>query len=71
VPSAKRAPQLAVLVLCGALGAGSLVGCATTQEKAEAQRAQSERILDARAKRQAQKKKQKHQNQNKQEKGEG
>jgi hypothetical protein len=56
VPSARRAPQLAVLVLCGAFGAGALTGCETTQEKAAAQRAQSERILEARAKRQAQRK---------------
>jgi len=69
VPSARRAPQLAVFVLCGALGAGSLAGCETTQEKAAAQRAQSERILEARAKRQAQKKK--HRHQHKHEKGNG
>jgi hypothetical protein len=70
VPSAKRAPQLAVLVLCGALAAGSLAGCETTQEKAAAQRAESERILDARAKRQAKKKHtQKHHH--KHEKGKG
>jgi len=69
VPSARRAPQFAVLVLCGALGAGSLAGCETTQEKAAAQRAQSERILEARAKRHAQKKK--HRHQHKQEKGKG
>lgn len=56
MPSAKRAPQLAVLALCGALGASSLAGCETTQEKAAAQRAQSERILEARAKRQARRK---------------
>lgn len=69
MPSARRAPQLAVFVLCGALGAGSLAGCETTQEKAAAQRAQSERILEARAKRQAQKKK--HRHQHKHEKGNG
>jgi hypothetical protein len=69
VPSAKRAPQLAVLVLCGALGAGSLAGCETTQEKAAAQRAQSERILEARAKRQAKKKHDRQQQ--KHEKGKG
>jgi hypothetical protein len=69
VPSAKRAPQLAILVLCGALGASSLAGCETTQEKAAAQRAQSERILEARAKRQAQKKK--HRHEHKHEKGKG
>ena len=74
MPSARRAPQLAALVLCGALGVGSLAGCETTQEKAAAQRAESARILEARAKRQAQKKKQKHDDQHKQhkqEKGEG
>ena len=73
MPSAKRASQLAVFALCAALGAGSLTGCETTQEKAAAQRAQSERILEARAKRQAQKKKQKHhqQNHHKHQKGEG
>lgn len=69
MPSAKRAPQLAVLALCGALGAGSLAGCETTQEKAAAQRAQSERILEARAKRQAHKKK--HRHEHKHEKGKG
>jgi hypothetical protein len=55
VPSVKRAPQLAVLALCGALGAGSIAGCETTQEKAAAQQAESKRILEARAKRQARK----------------
>jgi len=54
VPSARRRSQIAVLVLCGVLGAGALTGCETTQEKAAAQRAESERILEARAKRQAQ-----------------
>jgi hypothetical protein len=44
--------QLAVLGLGGALVAGSLAGCSTTQDKAAAQRAESERILKARAKRQ-------------------
>jgi hypothetical protein len=68
VPSAKRPPQLAVLALCGALSVGALTGCETTQEKAAAQRAESERILDARDKRQAQKNK--HQQQS-QQKGEG
>lgn len=51
--SARRAPQLAVLALCGAIGAGALAGCETTQEKAGAQQAESARILKARAKRQA------------------
>jgi hypothetical protein len=71
VPSAKRPPQIAVLVLCGALGAGSLAGCETTQEKASAQRAESERILEARAKRQAAKKKHKQEHHHKHQKGEG
>jgi hypothetical protein len=77
VPSARRPQQLALLVLCGAIGAGSLAGCETTQEKASAQQAESERILEARAKRQAAKKKHKHghkqqsQQQKKQQKGEG
>jgi hypothetical protein len=55
VPSARRQTQLAVLGLCGALAAGSLAGCETTQEKAAAHRAESERILEARAKRQQKK----------------
>jgi hypothetical protein len=55
VPSARRTRQLAVLALGGALVAGSLGGCATTQEKAAAQRAESARILKARAKRQERK----------------
>lgn len=85
MPSARRSPQvcatrrqsrLVVLILCGALGAGSLAGCETTQEKAAAQQAESKRILEARAKRRAQKKKHKHQQQNghqqqNQKKGEG
>ena len=70
MPSAKRPTQIVVLVVCGALGAGALTGCETTQEKASAQRAESERILEARDKRQAQKKKHKQQQQN-QKKGEG
>jgi hypothetical protein len=60
VPSAKRVPQLAVLVLCGAIGVGSLAGCETTQEKAAAQQAESKRILEARAKRQARRKHHEH-----------
>jgi hypothetical protein len=74
VPSARRAPQIAVIALCGAIGAGTLVGCETTQEKAAAQRAQSERILEARAKRQAKKKhthRHKQQNHHKHQKEEG
>ena len=61
MPSVKRRSQLAVLGLCGAIGAGSLAGCSTTQEKASAHRAESERILEAREKRQ-QKKKQERKN---------
>lgn len=59
MPSARRpqqrraASRLVVLALCGAIGAGALTGCETTQEKAAAQQAESERILEARAKRQA------------------
>jgi hypothetical protein len=59
VPSA-RAPQLAALALCGALAAAGLAGCETTQEKASAQRAESARILEARAKRQGARKKHDH-----------
>jgi regulator of protease activity HflC (stomatin/prohibitin superfamily) len=69
VHSAKRAPRLAVLALCGVLAACSLAGCETTQEKAAAQQAESARILEARAKRQEEKKKNRHQN--KHEKGKG
>jgi hypothetical protein len=58
VPSARRNTQLAVLVLGGTLAAGSLAGCATTQEKAAAQRAESARILKAREKRQERKRRQ-------------
>lgn len=68
MPSARRAPQIAALALCGAIGAGSLAGCETTQEKAAAQQAESARILKARAERQAEKK---HHNQHHHEKGKG
>jgi hypothetical protein len=52
VPSAKRPiARLAALSLCGALAVGSLSACATTQEKAAAQRAEAAGILKARAKR--------------------
>lgn len=71
MPSARRAPQLAVLALCGALVAGGLAGCETTQEKAAAQRAESQRILEARAKRQKEKKHRRQQNKHKHEKGKG
>ena len=73
--AASRPSRLAVLALCGAIGTGALTGCETTQEKASAQRAESERILEARAKRQAAKKKHKHshehRNNHKHQKGEG
>lgn len=56
MPSVRRIPQqLAVLALGGALVAGSLGGCSTTQDKAAAQRAESARILEARDKRQERK----------------
>lgn len=56
MPSARRPHYLALLLLCAAIGAGALAGCETTQEKAAAQRAESARILKARAKRQAKRK---------------
>ena len=54
MPSAKR-NQLAVLALAGALAVTGLTGCETTQDKAAAHRAESERILQAREKRQQKK----------------
>lgn len=53
--SVKRDRHLALLVLAGVFAAGSLTGCSTTQDKAAAHRAESERILEAREKRQARK----------------
>jgi len=58
VRSASRSRQLAVLALGGALAVTGLSGCETTQEKAEAQRAESARILKARDKRQQARKQQ-------------
>lgn len=55
MPSVKRDRHLALLVLAGVFAAGSLSGCSTTQEKAAAHRAESERILEAREKRQQKK----------------
>ena len=58
--SAKRRqllPRLAVVACAVSLLGGVLAGCSTTQEKAAAQQAESRRILDARAARQAQRKK--------------
>jgi len=51
VPSVKR-HRVAVLALAGTLAVAGLTGCETTQEKAAAHRAESERILKAREKRQ-------------------
>lgn len=55
MPSVRRDRQLALLAVAGVFAAGSLGGCSTTQEKAAAHRAESERILEAREKRQARK----------------
>jgi hypothetical protein len=55
VPSVRHSRQLAVLALGGSLAVTGVAGCATTQEKAAAQRAESARILDARDKRQERK----------------
>ena len=55
-----RHRQLTVLALGGALAIAGLSGCETTQEKAAAHRAESERILKAREKRQQAQKNQKH-----------
>jgi hypothetical protein len=59
VPSVRR-NQLAVLALAGALAVAGLSGCETTQDKAAAHRAESERILKARDKRQQARKHRKH-----------
>ena len=68
MPSVRARQRAAVLGLCGVIAAASLAGCATTQEKAAAQRAESARILEAREKRQ-QKKHQKQQRKHEKEKG--
>jgi hypothetical protein len=65
VPSARRGSQLAVLVLCGAIGVGGLGGCSTTQEKAAAHQEEATRILEAREKRQRQKKQERKHNKEK------
>ena len=57
--SVKRDRHLALLALAGVFAAGSLGGCSTTQDKAAAHRAESERILKAREKRQQEKQKHK------------
>ena len=51
--------RLAVAGCAGVLLGGTAAGCQTTQEKATAHQAKSQRILDARAERQAQRKKDK------------
>ena len=57
MPSVSRQlSRLGVLAACAALLVGTLAGCSTTQEKAARQQAESKRILDARARRQARKK---------------
>ncbi|MFL5872831.1 MAG: hypothetical protein ACJ75T_05070 [Solirubrobacterales bacterium] len=63
MPSVKRDRHLALLALAGVFAAGSIGGCSTTQDKAAAHRAESERILKAREKHQQQK--QKHKTHNK------
>lgn len=55
MPSVRGDRQLVLLALAGVFAAGSLGGCSTTQEKAAAHRAESERILEAREKRQQKK----------------
>lgn len=53
----KRRPTVARLAVAGCAGAlllGAGAGCQTTQEKAAAHQAEAQRILDARAERQAQ-----------------
>jgi len=69
VPSARRQTRFAVLGLCAAVITGGLAGCSTTQEKAAAQRAKSERILKAREKRQKKGRQQKLQPKHEKEKG--
>jgi hypothetical protein len=57
VPSASRLlPRLAVAACAGSLLVGASAGCSTTQEKAAEHQVESERILDARAARQAKRK---------------
>jgi hypothetical protein len=63
VPSASpQLTRLAVIAIAGLLLVGGVAGCSTTQEKAEIKQAQSEHILEARAKRQQQRKESKHDN---------
>jgi hypothetical protein len=58
VRSARRGTQLAAFAIGGALLAGGVSGCSTTQDKAAAHQAESERILKAREMRQQKKKSQ-------------
>ena len=56
MPSARPAlVRSAAIAACACLLAGGAAGCSTTQEKAERQRAESKRILEAREQRQKQK----------------
>lgn len=59
MPSVKRKRRFVLLAMAGVFAAGSLGGCSTTQDKAAAHRAESERILKAREKRQQEKQKHK------------
>jgi hypothetical protein len=68
VPSVRRR-QLAVAALGAVLAVAGLTGCETTQEKAAAHQAESERILKAREKRQQAKKKHHGQGKHEEEKG--
>ena len=69
MPSARRPRQLALLLLCGSIGAGALTGCETTQEKAEKQQVRAAQILKAREGRRQEKKKQREKSQKQDEKG--
>ena len=51
-----RPTRLAVVAIVALLLVGAASGCSTTQEKAEAQKAAAQRILDAREKRQQKRK---------------
>lgn len=66
MPSVRPKKRFVLLALAGIFAAGSLGGCSTTQEKAAAHRAESERILKARDKRQQEKK---HEHKHEKEKG--
>lgn len=57
--SARTLPsaRLGLLAVCGLLLVGAISGCATTHETAVRKQAESERILEARAKKQHQRSK--------------